>query len=207
MSWIQYFWKWVSAASPTPVRIIEIIIMFLVLAGLAIKQIQPKWVARMDKLAWQIPFGLLIAVFFISLAVSSYKLYEEQQNTISDLKQQLQVAQKQAYPPITTLMMEPYFKDKDIPLGEFGLINPLLANKTFENCRIHGIVVMYISNTTITHCDFYGDDANFIVTSNQKIGGVLNVKRCTFINCTFKNVSFIGSADEILKIKSGFKFR
>lgn len=103
-------------------------------------------------------------------------------------------------------MMTPYFKDLDIPLGEFGLANNTLADKTFDHCRIHGTVVMYIgNNTTITLCSFDGNPvSSFIVTTNQYVSGVLGITGCTFINCTFDNVSFIGNQDAINKIKQGF---
>lgn len=206
MGWIQYFWKWVSAASPTPIRITEIAILFLAIAAFAIRQLRPEWLGRMDKLAWQIPLGLLITVLLVSLAVSSYNLYKEQQDTIADLNQQLDVAHKQAYPPVATLMMSPYFKDLDIPLGDFGLVRQLLADKTFDHCRIHGPVVIYlIKSVTITSCEFGGDpEAIFIVTANQRVEGVLGVQDCTFVNCTFDKVSFIGPQDQIEKIRAGF---
>lgn len=144
MSRIQYFWKWVSAASPAPIRIAQIALLFLTFASLALRQLRPEWVVSKEPLAWQIPLGLLITVFVISLAVSSYNLYKEGQNTITDLNQQLDVARRQAYPHVATLMMTPYFKDLDIPLGDFGLVNQLLEDKTFDHCRIHGPVVAYL---------------------------------------------------------------
>lgn len=206
MAWIQYFGKWVSAASPAPIRIIEITFIFLTIALLAIRQLRPEWVGRMDALAWQIPLGLLITVFLISLAVSSYNLYKEGQNTITDLNQQLDVARKQAYPPIATLMMTPYFKDLDIPLGDFGLVNQLLADKMFDHCRIHGPVVVHLMKSgTMISCIFSGDiESTFIVATNQRVDGVLGVQNCTFVNCTFDKVSFIGPQDQIDKIKAGF---
>lgn len=77
MSWISYFWEWLSEATPTPIRFAEVAVLIITLLMLAIKQIHPIWGDRMDKLAWQIPLGLLIAVLLISLGVSSYHLYQQ----------------------------------------------------------------------------------------------------------------------------------
>ncbi len=52
----------------------------------------------MANLAWQLPLGLLLAVFIISMAVSSYNLYKQQQTTITDLSWQLDTARKMSYP-------------------------------------------------------------------------------------------------------------
>jgi hypothetical protein len=206
MAWIQYLWKWLSTASPIPLRIAEIIFFLITIVGLAMRQLRPQWEPKMVKIAWQLPLGILIITFLISLAVSSYHLYQEQTKRIFDLNQQLDNARKQAYPPITALMMEPYFKDKDIPLGDFGLVNTELTGKTFENCRIHGIVVLVVGGgTTITGCHLSGNmDASFIITTNEQISGVLKIIKCTFIHCSFKNVSFIGNVEMIKKIKAGF---
>lgn len=160
----------------------------------------------MEKLAWQLPVGLLLAVFVISLGVSSYNLYKEKSIEINDLKNELENARKQSYPPITTLLMGEYFKNKDIPLGEFSLVNHELINKTFDNCRIHGTVVIYLKkNIDLLNCDFAGDiESTFITTTNTSVMGTLALENCKFINCYFYNVSFIGSKNTIAKLKSMF---
>lgn len=208
MSWISYLWQWFSEAFPAPIRFIEIAVLFLTLLALAFKQIKPEWVARMDKLAWQIPLGLLAVVFIISLFISSYHMNQQKIKEITEINQQLEIARKQAYPPVTALMMESYFKDKDIPLGDFGLVNSNLQDKTFEKCRIHGTVVIHLENgNTISLCKFSGNlDSNFIVTTNKSVSGVLNLNGCTFIQCDFQNVSFIGDQKAIDSIKTGFNF-
>ena len=86
MAWVQYFWLWLSEASPTPVRIVEISFLILTLTRYAIRQYVPKWESAMSKIVWQLPLGLLIAVFIISLGVSSNSLYSKQQSRITDLE-------------------------------------------------------------------------------------------------------------------------
>lgn len=107
--------------------------------------------------------------------------------------------------PVATLMMSPYFEDLDIPLGDFGLVSQLLVDKTFDHCRIHGPVVIYLTHSnTVTACIFNGDpEAMLIVTTSQKVDGVLVVQNCTFVNCTFEKVSFIGTQDSIDEIRRG----
>jgi hypothetical protein len=207
MSWVQYFYKWILEATPNPVRIVEILFLLLTIAGFAVKEMRPEWGARMDKLAWQLPLGLLIVTLIISLAVSSYNMYKEQQIKIAELEIQLETTRKQSYPPITVLLMEQYFKDKDIPLGEFGLVNSLLVNKTFVNCRLHGNIVIFLrKNNTLTNCTFRGDaESIFIITTNKMVGGVLATDNCTFIGCEFYNVSFIGNAEAMEKLRTGLK--
>ncbi len=205
MSWVQYAWKWFSEATPTPIRAIEVFFFLFTIIMFAIREIKPEWVGRMDSLAWQIPLGLLVVVFLISLGVSSYNLYNKQHKEMVELEQQLDIARKMAYPPITTLMMTPYFKDLDIPLGEFGLVSEILVDKTFDHCRIHGPVVLHIDGITMTLCIFKGDaESTLITTTNKRVDGVLGVRNCTFVNCVFDKVSFIGPQDQIDRIRLGF---
>jgi len=206
MGLIQYIWKWILKASSTPIRIIEIVFLLMTIIALAIHTLRPEWAGTMENLVWQIPLGLLVGVFFISLIVSSYNIYKEQQNKIIDLNQQLEVARKQAYPPVATLMLSPYFKDLDIPLGEFGSTNSLLSGKTFDHCRLHGpIVVAILHDVKMTMSSFSGDSESiFIVTSNKRANGVLGIENCTFVDCYFEKVAFIGSQEQIDQIKKGF---
>lgn len=176
----------------------EVTLLIITIIGAAIKANKPEWIGKMEKLAWQLPLGLLLSVFLISLIVSSYNLYNQKTQEIDDLTQKLSDARKLSYPPISTLMMSPYFKNLDIPLGEFGLVNARLVDRTFENCRIHGPIVVFAQNTTATSCSFSGnEETTFIVTTNRSVGGVLAVIRCNFINCEFINVSFIGDQKNI----------
>ncbi|MDP3879706.1 MAG: hypothetical protein Q8Q07_05305 [Dehalococcoidales bacterium] len=206
MAWLQYMGKWLLTASPIPIRVTEVIVLVLTLVGLAVHQVRPQWVARMDKLVWQLPLSLLIAVLLISLVWSSYDMYKKQSEQIEDLMKQLEQARSQVYPSVASLMLSSYFRDVDVPLAEFGRISPILEGKTFENSRIHGPVVLLVGEgTTITSSSFTGDpEASFIVTTNKHVSGVLQTKRTTFINSRFDGVSFIGDQELIDRIKKGF---
>lgn len=169
----------------------------------------------MVRLAWQLPLAALVVVFIISLAWSSYHIFRQQdqeivglQKQLETLQKQLEIARSQASPQITSLMMQQFFKDQDIPLGQFGLVNEFLSDKTFEKCRIHGPAVIYLENgNTITGCALNGTtEANFIITSNERLGGILGLRNCSFLNCEFINISFIGNAKLIGVIKAGFSF-
>jgi hypothetical protein len=211
--WVEYFIKGFLRAMPIPIRITEISLLLLGLIALAVHAYFPNWEVTMNPLVWQIPLMLLGITFIGSLAWSSFMLYREKVQNISDLNAkineldaQLDIARKMAYPPITTLMMSPYFKDLDIPLGQFALVNTELANKTFENCRIHGPIVLLVLQSNITHCSFDADiDSTFITTTNLTVSGVLKVSKCTFFNCNFIKVSVIGDINQISEIKRGIK--
>lgn len=130
ISWVEYFVTWFLRAMPIPIRITEISLLLLGLIALAVHQCFPNWEVTMNPLVWQIPLILLGITFIGSMAFSSFMLYREKVQIISDLNAkisdlntQLDTARKMAYPPITTLMMSPYFRDLDIPLGQFALVN------------------------------------------------------------------------------------
>jgi len=204
--WIKYFWKWLSSATPIPIRVTEVTAVLLTLITLAVKHGFPNWEAAMTDLIWQVSLVVLIAAFIISIIWTPFAIYREQKRIISDLNVKLDVARKQAYPPITTLFTSQYFKSLDIPLGELGLVNTTLSDKTFENCRIHGPIIIGISNSiTLVSCEFDGDpDITFIVTSNERVLGVLEVINCTFINCKFIKIGFIGNEKGIAFLKGEF---
>ena len=205
MSRGEYFIKWFLRAMPVPIRITEISLLLLGLIALAVHHYFPNWEVIINPLVWQIPLILLVIVFAGSLLWSSFTLYREKVQTISDLNTQLDAARKMAYPPVTTLMMTPYFKDLDIPLGDYGLVNRTMEDKVFDNCRIKGPTVIAIQDCVITHCDFEGDiNTLLIVTTNKSTLGVLGTNRCKFINCTFVNVGIIGNQETIDHIKKGF---
>lgn len=204
MSWGEYFIKWFLRAMPVPIRITEISLLLLGLIALAVHHYFPNWEV-INALVWQIPLILLASVLVGGLAWSSFMLYREKEQIISDLNMQLDTARKMAYPPVTTLMMTPYFKDLDIPLGDYGLVNRTMEDKVFDHCRIKGPTVIAIQDCVITHCDFEGDiNTTLIVTANRSIHGVLGTNRCKFISCSFENVGIIGNQETIDRIKEGF---
>jgi hypothetical protein len=205
MSSGEYFIKWFLRAMPVPIRITEISLLLLGLIALAVQHYSPNWEVIMSRLIWQIPLILLGIVFLGSLAWSSFMLYREQVQIISDLNTQLDAARKMAYPPVTTLMMTPYFKNLDIPLGDYGLVNRTMEDKVFDHCRIKGPTVIAIRDCVITSCHFEGNiNTILIVTTNKNVRGVLGTSRCKFINCTFENVGIIGDKETIAHIKEGF---
>lgn len=190
---------------PVPIRITEISLLLLGLIALAVHHYSPNWEVVMNPIVWQIPLTLLGITFIGSLAWSSFTLYREKVQNISDLNTQLDAARKMAYPPITTLMMTQYFKDLDIPLGDYGLANREMKDKVFDHCRIKGPTVIAIQDCQIIHCGFEGNiDTTLIVTTNKSMFGVLGANRCKFINCIFENVGIIGNQETIDHIKQGF---
>ena len=212
ISWVEYFIKWFLRAMPIPIRITEISLLLLGLIALAVHKYFPNWEVTMNPLVWQIPLILLGITFIGSLAWSSFMLYREKVQIISDLSTrindltvQLDTARKMAYPPVTTLMMTQYFKALDIPLGDYGLVNRKMEDKVFDHCRIKGPTVIAIQDCLLTHCTFEGDiDTTLIVTTNKSMFGVLGASRCKFINCIFENVGIIGNQEIIDHIKQGF---
>jgi hypothetical protein len=212
ISWVEYFIKWFLRAMPIPIRITEISLLLLGLIALAVHKYFPNWEITMNPLVWQIPLILLGVAFVGSLAWSSFMLYREKVQIISnlntkinDLNMQLDAARKMAYPPVTTLMMTQYFKDLDIPLGDYGLVNREMEDKVFDHCRIRGPTVIAVQDCLIAHCEFEGDiDTTLIVTTNKSMFGVLGTNRCKFINCIFENVGIIANQETIDRIKQGF---
>lgn len=92
-------------------------------------------------------------------------------------------------------------KDEDVRLSL--LVSPKqirLTGYTFENCRILGPAVLLAMGTVhlLGKCLIDGGkDAFWTVYKSQKIAlGVIEIEDCTFVNCEFVKVGFVGKKED-----------
>ncbi len=164
-------------------------------------------------------FGTILVAILIAIPYSIFLeqkvKIEEQNKTIDQLTIQakslmssLEDARKQIPPSIIEILASPYLKDRDIPITSLGMVNPVIKNKVFDNCRIIGPAVMTIAHTEIRGCGASGTpDTNFVVVPNEAMEGILLLEGCRILNCTFVNVSFVGNGELIAKLREGFGVR
>ena len=209
----DYFIKVFFASIKSPITITGLFLAFIPVIREIIIRFRPQYEDAMKAYLYiTIPLTLLFGLFIISLLLSGYNIYKQDNNqgqqTIKELTTDLKAARESAIPSVHQIMLLPYFKNIDIPIAGISttLPEPVLKNKTFENCRIIGPVIFVLqNNVTITHCSFEGDlESMFIVTTNKKVWGAVALDHDTFIGCDFKKVAFIGPQELIDKIKKGF---
>jgi len=86
----------------------------------------------------------------------------------------------------------------------------VIENKTFEHCVFWGpAVVVLVSGDDFEHnligaAERNPDDVLFI-TKAQILDGVIGFRGCTIKQCQFREISFVGSAEEIERLRNGMK--
>jgi hypothetical protein len=214
----QFYWNWFISAFSGAWAISQAITGAIALiAGIVVWK-HPNWEVSMKNLIWMIPLGAFLILLIIRLIIAPFDIYQKQQmdiknindklkhkeNKLEETEKNLEDARKQIPPSITEIMTSQYIKDRDIFLASLGMIDPIIHDKVFDHCRIIGPVVMAAQdNTQMSHCRFEGDiNSFFIATTNERIIGIMILKNCKFLYCDFKNISFIGSVEQIAKIKA-----
>jgi hypothetical protein len=208
MGFWSYFGKWIILTFSKPFAVTDTIVTIVTLVCAFIVWRTPRWEVAMKSLLWIIPLTILGVILIASFFWASYSLYHEQQQELRNTQEKLRQAEKLAFPTVEELMMQRYFNGVSIPLSSLGLglTDLKLTDKTFEKCHIKGPAVLYVGNrTTIMGNTLNGDaESCFIVTTNTRVWGVINLENVTFIGCDFTNVSFVGTIDQITKLKNGF---
>jgi hypothetical protein len=209
----QFYWNWFTSAFSGAWAISQVLagVITLIMGILVWKY--PNWEASAKNLLWMIPLGIFLVLLVIRLAIAPFNIYQKQQMDLRSIEKKLQEteknledARKQISLSITEIIASLYIKNRDIPLASLGMINPIIHDKVFDHCRIIGPAVIAAPHDgEIGFCTFQGDiNSVFITTTNERITGIIVLKNCKFLSCDFRNVSFIGPADQIARLKAGF---
>ena len=103
----------------------------------------------------------------------------------------------------------PYLKGYNLRLEDLADAAQVIHDRTFEDCWIYGpaIVVGY-SDNFFRHPTFLAktfESLFLIVPDHTELTGAILLRNCTFINCHFMGVQFIGSANQIGEMRRTFK--
>jgi len=79
----------------------------------------------------------------------------------------------------------------------------VIRNRIFKNCYIYGPAMIGVKNVNIfINSGIEGNyDITFIETTNKLVIGVIEIQDCTFTDCHFRKIGFIGSPENIAKLK------
>ena len=86
---------------------------------------------------------------------------------------------------------ERYFRDRDIYIYDFIADEQRVTNKTFERCAIFGPAVLWPFECNFVNVKTYGkaDKVYLSAFTDYAPYGVIIVKGCTFVDCTFRRIS------------------
>lgn len=99
-------------------------------------------------------------------------------------------------------------QNRDIRLADLVREDFMIRYKTFINCHIYGpAVILPKGKTTFVHpIMLVSPESGLIETSNATVSGAVVLYNCTVQDCTFHDISIIGSPQQIAKIKAGTAF-
>jgi hypothetical protein len=80
-----------------------------------------------------------------------------------------------------------------------------IEGRTFEDCEIYGPAVLVLSGVGQMYKCGFDHPAAFITANQEHVVGPILVKDCSFKQCRFHGVGFIGPEETIKKFKSGTK--
>ena len=95
-------------------------------------------------------------------------------------------------------------QNKSIRINDLVREDNIIRNRTFENCHIYGPAIIALNKCITTQATFTEIDINgvFIETTNKIVSGVIELNTCIIKNCTFHKISFIGTPDDIKRLKN-----
>lgn len=97
---------------------------------------------------------------------------------------------------------------KIIRVVDLAMLDGVVRKRIFVDCDIYGPAILSARGENNIYDSFIQGDpeGSFIKTSNQTIIGAVIYEDCTFRNCRFYNVGFIGTPEWIEKLKSQITF-
>src|SRR3972149_7791118 len=192
---LKFYWQWLYKAFRHSISIVEkIAILLSIIIPLFIRY-YPGMEQKLQALIWQIPLSIFVIIVIIRLLLAPYWLYKDKQQEIIDLKGQLEAAKKEAKKFATPEeLTASHLKGLTIRISDLVREDIIIRNRVFEDCYIYGPATIFpINNFLFLKNDLESDlDSIFIVTNQKNLIGVIGVENCSFINCHFKSIVFIG---------------
>jgi hypothetical protein len=82
---------------------------------------------------------------------------------------------------------------------------PIIKGRTFKDADIWGpaLIAPMDNNCAFVNCGFEGDVKSLFweIEPNQLLIGVVGLQACEFINCNFKGIAIVGTAEIIKRFK------
>jgi hypothetical protein len=220
----EFYWQWISKAFRHSISRVDGIAFFLGIFIPFLIRYYPGMEQKLQALIWQIPLSIFVIIVIVRLLLAPYWLYKEKQQEIINLKEQFEQLYKEKQQEITSLKTEldqirkeikmfatpdeltaSHLKGLTIRIADLVREDIVIRNKVFENCYIYGPATIFpigkgrfLENVFDTNLD-----SIFIITNQKNLVGVIGVENCSFINCHFQRIAFIGPETLKQKIMEG----
>lgn len=130
---------------------------------------------------------LFMALVLVSVVLTSHSLYVARPSTFA------------AIPDLIPSVLQ----NKNVRLVDLAMQDPIVRNRTFEDCQIYGPAVLVPERCVFYQCHMdTAGDAGFIKTTNERLWGVLRFEGCVFRRCSFYKIGFIGPPEAIDRLRS-----
>lgn len=137
------------------------------------------------------PALVIMNLLMVSVILTSYSIYVNKPSNFATINE----------------LIPSVLQHKNIRVVDLAMQDPIIRNRTFEDCQIYGPAVFLNERCNMYDCDMdAGREAGFIKTSNAILWGVIKFQDCVFRRCSFYKIGFIGLPEDIDKIKSQMNF-
>lgn len=158
----------------------------------AVLLLSPRWenkvkigvLARMRRKA----FSILLIFLLLSVILTSHSLYTNKEPSFATPDELTQLS----------------LRGRDIKLSDLTREGVVIRNRAFYDCHIYGPAIIHVRNCSLIDIVLEGvtPDNGLIATSNKKVVGAILFEGCILKECTFHRISFIGSEQNINKIRA-----
>jgi hypothetical protein len=136
--------------------------------------------------------SIFMGFILISVILTSLQLYKNKQTNFATPDE----------------LTQSVLRNRDIRLADLTREDFTIRNKTFDNCHIYGPAIMCARDCIITGIIFERSlESSLITTTNKHISGAILLDNCVMKDCTLHRVSFIGTQEQISRIKANVKLK
>jgi hypothetical protein len=162
--------------------------------------------------SWSAPIVVLAGLFCAAVVLFFWNQWAQRKYQARILGGVIGESQAEATPdrpfPSVSELGAPYLRGWSIRIADIPDEGAIVENKTFEDCTIRGPAVIFPMGCSLSHCGLgtAGDSIEALLyelaPDRKWVVGLVGVKNCTFLRCSFRGVGFAGNSELLKGLKS-----
>jgi len=96
-----------------------------------------------------------------------------------------------------------YLRGLSVQLADLARDNPIIHDRTFEDCDLYGPAIVFFEGCMCTECRYdaaSAEDLCIVISEPRNLIGVIMFSRCVLRRCRFKNVGMIATPHDFAQL-------